>query len=76
LKVNPNQNNSDGKSLRRHIERKNVNRLFDAGLVVGEIEKVTKNINQKPSGIPNYMLRHKCWKMIIPKEANSRVYDM
>ena len=72
----PEQNDSDGESFRRLIERWDVNQRYDDGLVVGEIEKVSKNLNGKPSGIPNYMLRHKKYKMIIPKEANSDVTDM
>jgi len=42
LQVPAQYDNSDGQSLRRHIEQKDYNRNFDDGAVVAEIEKVGK----------------------------------
>lgn len=67
---------SDGRSLRRHIDVNDYNRDFDDGVVVVDIEKVDKNINGKPDTIPNFLVRHKNWKLILPKVAKSNVLDM
>jgi len=67
---------SDGESLRRHIDRQDYNKNYDDGAIVAEVEKVGKALRGKSGTIPNFMIRHKKYKLIMPKTANSKVIDM
>jgi len=71
---------SDGQTLRRYIEEKSYNKLYDDGVAVVELEKRIpvndKRYNSLPGAIPNLMIRHKNWKLILPKRADSHVTDM
>jgi len=71
---------SDGRSLRRFIEEKSYNKNYDELVAVSEIDpRVPVNSNQfsKPLGkSPNVMIRHKNYKLILPRMRNSKVLDM
>jgi len=67
---------SDGESLRRFIDGQAYNAEYDEAVAVVELEKVGKNVRGREGGIPNFMIRHGGWKLIVPKEADSDVLDM
>jgi len=71
-------NDGDGRSLRRFIEDKDYNRNSDNGVVVAELEKLSKSLrgSKDSDSVPNFLVRHKKWKLIIPKQAKSSIYDM
>jgi len=73
---------SDGKSLRRFIENQSFNEFHDERTVVVELDNrmIVRNggnkYEGKLGGIPNFMVRHRNFKLIIPRMANSNVVDM
>jgi choline-sulfatase len=68
---------SDGRSLRRYIERSSYNQNFDDTVVVSEYEypsdyKDVKAYGEKPA----FMIRKGPYKLILPRVANSPALDM
>lgn len=71
---------SDGRSLRRFIERKAENKFYDEAVAVVETEK---RVPQSPNALtkelgqdPNFMVRKGDWKLIITKKAKAPIIDM
>lgn len=52
----------DGQSLRRYIDNKSYNQLYDEGTAVTELEKDKK---MDSAEIPNLMIRHKSYKVSV-----------
>jgi len=72
---------SDGKSLRRFIEKKSWNEFYDERTVVVELDNRFPIMNANAydgdlGGIPNFMIRKGNYKLILPRRANSDVIDM
>ena len=71
---------SDGTSLRRFIEKKNINENFDEETVVSELSKRSPVSETMLSGhlgkIPNFMIRKGHYKLIITKKVDSKTIDM
>lgn len=72
--------NSDGRSLRRFIEKQSFNQYYDETAVVVELDDRwptgTFRLSGELGGIPNFMIREKNFKLILPKKRNSNVVDM
>jgi len=64
---------SDGQSLRRYMEKKSYNQMYDEGTAVVEIDK---DVKSGSNDMPNLMIRHRNFKLIIPKESDSKVPDV
>lgn len=71
---------SDGRSLRRYIDRTYFNQNYDDRVVVSEMDKRVPISNQEFSRTlgdePNLMIRKGDYVLIIPKKADSEVIDM
>jgi len=72
--------NSDGRSLRRYIDRTNFNQYFDDQIVVSEMDKRVPLSNRvfkgDLGGEPNYMIRKDDFVLIMTKKADSPLMDM
>ena len=72
--------NSDGASLRRFIDNESYNRDFDEDIVVVETENRSPISRTKLSGSlgrePNFMIRKRQYKLMLPKIRDSHVLDM
>jgi len=64
---------SDGFSLTKYIEGTSYNDMYDESVVVSEIEK---SYEDPGTDIPNFMIRSRNWKLIMPRMAESTVPDM
>jgi len=71
---------SDGKSLRRYIDRTYFNQNYDDRVVVSQMDRGTPINNRemsRPLGSePNLMIRKGDFVLILPKKADSDVIDM
>ena len=73
---------SDGKSLRRYIEQQSFNEFYDERTAIVELDNrlPVRNGNNEYEGslggIPNLMIRHRNFKLIVPRRASSNVIDM
>lgn len=78
LQVDPKFDKSDGKSLRRYVDRRSYNREYDEEVVVAQLENLRAKSSGKDGGdgIPNYMVRHGFFKLTVPKKADLGVIDM
>jgi len=80
LGMPPGLDRSDGQSLRRYIDNKSWNQRYDEQYAVSELDKripVTAfKFNTPLDSIPNFMIRHGRYKLIIPRTAESDVLDM
>jgi len=76
----PDLDQSDGTSLRRFIEQSSFNQFYDEQTVMVEIDKRIpvngKRFSRSIDSMPNFMLRHGDYKLIIPRAAPSPVMDM
>ena len=72
----PELDKSDGQSLHRFIDGTSYNAEYDERVVVAELEKVKRLVNGNGDNIPNFMIRYKRWKLILPKHDDSDVLDM
>lgn len=72
--------NTDGKSLRGRIEQTSYNALFDEDTVVSELDHrapINATAFTGPPGMePEFMVRNKEYKLVIPRLHNSTVPDM
>jgi len=72
--------NSQGKSLRRFIEKKSWNQFYDESTVVVELDTRKPVGPNKLSGrlgsSPNFSIRKGKWKLILPKKRDSTCLDM
>jgi len=69
---------SDGENLRRYVEKKTYNRNHDERAVVVELENSLKKSSglDGGAGMPNFMIRYKQFKLMLPKRADAGVVDV
>jgi Sulfatase len=72
---------SDGTSLRRLIDRTSYNAEFDEGVVVveGDSRRPISSTAFAPHDLgkmPNFMVRRGSHKLMLPRSANSTIFDM
>jgi hypothetical protein len=71
---------SDGKSLRRYIEDASFNEFYDERAVMVELDsRFPVNRRELSDGlgeIPNFMIRKGSYKLMLPKNRDSKVIDM
>jgi len=71
---------SDGQSLRRYIDRKSFNEEYDERVAVVELDNRVPtsdgDFEGSVGGIPNFMIRHGNYKLILPRLADSGIMDM
>lgn len=71
---------SDGTSLRRFIENQSFNQHYDEAIVVVEQESrfptSATTLSGKFGDSPSIMIRKGSFKLIIPRDAKSKVIDM
>jgi choline-sulfatase len=67
---------SDGRSLRRHVERSSYNQFFDDTVAVSEYEYNSDYKNTRKYGQKNaFMVRKGPYKLIVPRVANAPILD-
>jgi len=73
--------NSDGKTLRRFIEKRSWNKFYDERVVVVEIDERSPLTSTKydfdlATSTPNFLVRKGSWKLMLPKLRNSSTIDV
>ena len=76
----PELGKSDGRSLRRFIDKRSYNKYYDEKIAVVEMDQRIPvgpdQLSGKLGGAPTLMIRKGSYKLILPKKEDSDVLDM